>query len=107
MHNHNLSCHEMDSGEVLNAEHSEYPLFKGVLYGNKVDTAKFSKRLSCSIKHLPIRVEFLYEYNIERALDVGVTKDPTFILNGVIFLEGLQQSEVITEAFIQLLNNSN
>jgi len=101
------ACHEMSRGEVLNAAHMEYPLFEGILYGDKVNTAKFSKRLSCSIKHLPLRVSFDYEYDTLKAVEAGITKDPTFVLNGKIFLEGLVQAEDITEAFVKLLENKD
>ena len=103
----NEACHEMNQGEVLNAEHEEYPLFHGLLYGDRVSTAKFSKRLSCSIKHLPVRVSFDYEYDTLKAVEEGVSKDPTFFLNGKIFLEGLVQAEEITQAFETLLANNN
>ena len=97
------ACHTMKHGEVLNAEKTEYPLFHAVLYGDKVSTAKFSKRLSCAIKHLPLRVEFTYEYDTLKALDKGVTKDPTLVLEGKIFLEGLVQAETISAAFEEQL----
>ncbi len=97
------ACHTMDEGEVLNAAKTEYPLFHAVLYGDRVLTAKFSKRLSCAIKHLPLRVAFHYEHDTQKALDAGVRKDPTLVLDGAIFLEGLVAAEEITEAFEALL----
>ncbi len=97
------ACHTMDEGEVLNAAKTEYPLFSAVLYGDRVSTAKFSKRLSCAIKHLPLRVAFHYEHDTQKALDAGVRKDPTLVLDGEIFLEGLVAAETITEAFEVLL----
>ena len=98
-----LACHEMDEGEILNESHPEYPLFEGVLYGGRVSTAKFSKRLSCSIKHLPIRLKFHFEYDTLKAVENGIMKDPTLVLDGKIFLEGLVQAEDITKAFEELL----
>ena len=97
------ACHEMANGEVLNAAHSEYPLYKAVLYGDRVLTAKFSKRLSCAIKHLPLRLAFSYEYDVTKAMEQGVQKDPTLLVDGKIFLEGLVQAEEITEAFEKML----
>jgi len=99
----NEACHEMNQGEILNKEHKEYPLFHGLLYGDRVSTAKFSKRLSCSIKHLPVRVLFEFEYDSLKAIENGVRKNPTFFLDGKIFLEGLVQAEEITQAFEKLL----
>ncbi len=93
------ACHTMQEGEILNESHSEYPLYEGVLYGDRVSTAKFSKRLSCSIKHLPLRLKFHYEYDTLKAIENGVTKNPTLVLGGNIFLEGLVQAEDITKAF--------
>ena len=56
------SCHEMKEGEVLNSSSTEYPLYEVIIYGDKINCAKLSKRLSCAIKHLPLRVEFSFEY---------------------------------------------
>jgi len=101
----NEACHTMCEGEVLNVQKVEYPLFHAVLYGDKVSTAKFSKRLSCAIKHLPLRVKFTFEYDTLKAVEKGVIQDPTLILDGKIFLEGLVQAEVITEAFEKILED--
>ncbi len=98
------ACHEMNNGEILNKEHEEFTLYDAVLYGDKVLTAKFSKRLSCAIKHLPIRIAFHYEHDTQKALEAGVIKDPTLTLNGEIFLEGLVQAEEITQKFEKLLS---
>jgi len=72
----NEACHTMREGEILNADKTAYPLFHAVLYGDRVSTAKFSKRLSCAIKHLPVRVNFAYEYDTLKAVEQGVTTDP-------------------------------
>ena len=97
------ACHEMDEGEILNATHPEYPLHHGILYGDRVSTAKFSKRLSCAIKHLPIRVEFRYEYDTLKAVEQGIGVDPTFVLDGAILFEGLVAAETITEVFEKII----
>jgi len=93
------ACHEMSSGEILNASHTEYPLYNAILYGDRLLCAKFSKRLSCAIKHLHLRVQFHYEHDTQKAVDAGVTKDPTLVLDNQIFLEGLTQAEDITKKF--------
>jgi len=98
------ACHEMYNGEILNASHSEYPLYHAVLYGDKHLSAKLSKRLSCAIKHLPLRVEFRYEYDTQKALEAGVKKDPTLVLDNKIFLQGLVQAEEITQKFQTLVS---
>jgi len=98
-------CREMQAGEILNPHKTETPLLHALLYGDKVATAKLSKRLSCAIKHLPLRVQFEYEYNTEKAIEVGIKKDPTLLLEGEIFLEGLPQAEQITVAFEKFLEN--
>ena len=96
-------CKVMNEGEILNSSHTEYPLFDAILYGDKILTAKFSKRLSCAIKHLPIRIKFNYEYDTNKAIEKGIAKDPTFTLNNEIFLEGLVSAEEITQKFEKLL----
>ena len=99
----NETCHTMESGEILNADKLEYPLFYAILYGDRVETKKFSKRLSCAIKHLPLRVEFTFEYDTLKAVEKGISQDPTLTVNSEIFLEGLVQAEEITEAFEKML----
>ena len=103
----NNACHTMQEGEILNAEKTDFPLFEAVLYGDKVATAKFSKRLSCAIKHLPLRVRFRYEHDTMKAVERGITHDPTLVLDGEIFLEGLVQAEEMTEAFRKRLENAH
>ena len=92
----------MKEGDVLNAS-SSFPLHKAVIYGSKVDSAKLSKRVSCAIKHLPIRVKFSFVYDSLKAVEKGVSKDPTLMLDDKIFIEGLLQSEEITKRFEELL----
>jgi hypothetical protein len=99
-------CRVMNEGEILNESHTEYPLYEGKLYGDKITTAKFSKRLSCAIKHLPIRIKFTYEYDTIKAIENGIGKNPTFVLNGKIFLERLVQAEEITKKFEELIKKS-
>jgi len=99
------ACHTMHEGEILNSHKIEYPLFHAVLYGDRVSTAKFSKRLSCAIKHLPLRVEFTFEYDTLKAIERGISRDPTLVLGREIFLEGLVAAETITEAFEKVLKD--
>ncbi len=91
--------------EILNISHTEYPLYEAIIYGDPTNTAKLSKRLSCAIKHLPIRVRFLFEYNTSKAIEAGVSKDPTLVLDGNIFIEGLIQAEDITNKFEKLISH--
>ena len=99
----NEACHTMNNEEILNAQKTDYPLFYAVLYGDRVQTKKFSKRLSCAIKHLPLRVVFSFEYDTLKAVEKGISQDPTLTLDSKIFLEGLVQAEEITEAFEKML----
>lgn len=93
------SCHSMKEGEILNESHLEYPIYEAILYGDRISTEKFSKRLSCSIKHLPLRLHFSFEYDTLKAIEAGITTNPTLTLSGKIFIEGLVQAEEITEIF--------
>jgi hypothetical protein len=98
------TCRVMHEGEILNEKHSEWPLFDAVIYGSRTECAKFSKRLSCAVKHLPLRVKFSFEYDTVKAIEKGVAKDPTLVIDGKIFMEGLPQAELITEKFQSCLN---
>jgi len=97
------SCDVMVDGDVLNQDKKDFRLVHALLYGDKILTAKLSKRVSCAIKHLPLRVEFHYEYSTMKALESGVKKDPTLVLDDKIFIEGLIQTEEIVEMFENLL----
>ena len=97
-------CHEMAEGEILNRHLTNLPLHKCTIYGDRILSAKLSKRLSCAIKHLPIRLQFNFNSNIEYAVALGITKDPTLILDGKIFIEGLIQAEDITRRFEEMLH---
>jgi hypothetical protein len=101
------ACHVMEEGEILNPHLTELPLHEAVLYGDRILTAKFSKRLSCAIKHLPIRLRFRYEPSTEAAIEAGIAKDPTLVLDGEVFLEGLMPAEEIMEKFEQWLAQEN
>jgi len=98
------ACHEMAEGEVLNEHLRHMPLHTCKIYGDRVLSAKLSKRLSCAIKHLPIRLQFNYNYNTQEAIELGISKDPTLVLDGRIFIEGLIQAEDITRRFEEFLN---
>ena len=78
-----------------------------VLKVTKVIPAKFSKRLSCAIKHLPIRVQFRYEHDTLKAVEQGVGVDPTFVLDGAILFEGLVAAEAITQRFEALVSRES
>jgi len=97
------ACRVMNEGEILNENHIKYPLFNAVIYGSRIECAKFSKRLSCAVKHLPLRIKFSFEYDTLKAIEKGIGKDPTLVLDGKIFIEGLVQSEEITKKFEELL----
>jgi len=98
-------CRAMNQNEVLNRDMNNYPLYTSIIYGDKIDSTKLSKRLSCAIKHLPIRLLFLFEYDTKKAIEAGVRVSPTLVVDGTIFLEGLVQAEIITTAFKKLLEN--
>lgn len=55
------SCYTLNEGEVLHEKNSEYPLFEVTIYGSKIEGIKISKRLTCSVKHLPVRVKIHYQ----------------------------------------------
>jgi len=70
-------CSEMSEGEILNENKDNLPLFEVTIYGSKIESLKISKRLTCSIKHLPLRLKVHYEPDTLNAITAGVGKDPT------------------------------
>ena len=93
----------MQKNEILNAKDEDYPLFSATILGDRVLCAKFSKKVSCAIKHLHLRVRFDFIYDTQKAIEIGVKKDPTLMIDGKIFIEGLLSAEEITKRFEKLI----
>jgi len=83
--------------------HPEYPLYEAIFYGDRVGTDKLARRFNCATKALAIRVEFIFEHDPLKAIDAGVSKDPTVIFDNKLMLEGLVQAEDITQAVAEYL----
>lgn len=97
-------CASLDENGILNGSHSEWPLFEGVIYGDAILCAKLSKRLVCGVKHLPLRLKLSIVTDTEKAVENGISHDPTLIINGKPFIEGLIAAEEITAVFETLLS---
>ncbi len=95
-------CHSLEKDEILNEKNSDFPLYELYVYGSKLECLKISKRIMCSVKHLPIRVKVHYIYDTQKAVEKGVAKDPSIILNGNIIIEGLISAENIEKIFLSL-----
>ncbi len=89
----------MSQRKIINEAKIQFPLYQAILYGNRVLSTKFFKRLACGIKHLPLRLEVTFEYDLLKSVDHGISTDPTLVLDGEVFIEGLLQTEAITEIF--------
>ncbi len=96
-------CYALPEGEVLHAEHPEWPLFTVTIHGSDTERIKLSKRLVCAVKHLPLRLQIHYEKDPLKSIKEGVAKDPTLTYEGKILLEGLVSAEEITQTFERLL----
>ncbi len=96
-------CYALNEGEILNEDHPEWPLFMLTICGSKVETLKMSKRVMCTLKHLPLRLQVFYENNAEKCIKMGGGGDPSVFLNGKLLFEGLIQAEEIKQIFEKLL----
>ena len=96
-------CYALNEGEILNESHPEWPLFVLTICGSKVETLKISKRIMCTLKHLPLRLQVFYEHNAEKCIEMGGGGDPSVFLDGKLLFEGLVQAEEIKEIFEKLL----
>ena len=97
------ACYPLNEGEILNEAHKEWPLFVLDIYGSKLESLKISKRIMCTLKHLPLRLQVFYHYDTLKAIEEGCGKDPCIKMNGKILFEGLIQAEKIKEIFEKLL----
>ncbi|MDY0121254.1 MAG: hypothetical protein RBR54_04860 [Sulfurimonas sp.] len=100
-------CEDLVPGEVLNAMREEWPLFKADLYGDPLLCVKFSRRLMCAIRHLPLRLSLKTTNDTDKAIEAGARKDPTLFVNNNLFIEGLVTAERITVEFTKLLKQTN
>ena len=96
-------CYPLKEGEVLNEEHKEWELFDVTIHGSDRERIKLSKRLVCSLKHLPLRFRIKYEKDTEKSIEKGVGSDPTLEYDGKLIAEGLVSAERLSEIFQELL----
>ncbi len=97
------TCAPLEMGEILNGEHTEWPLFDVTIHGGKLESTKLLKRLVCGVKHLPLRLRVSLEHNTQKSVELGVRIDPTLIWNKECVIEGLVSAEAITQTFETLL----
>ena len=96
-------CYALNEGEILNEGHNEWPLFKLLICGSKIETLKISKRIMCTLKHLPLRLQVFYEHDTLKCLELGGGSDPSVFLDNKLLFEGLIQAEEIKTIFEKLL----
>ena len=96
-------CYALNEGEILNEGHNEWPLFKLLICGSKIETLKISKRIMCTLKHMPLRLQVFYEHDTQICLQKGGGGDPSVFLGNKLLFEGLIQAEDIKAIFEKLL----
>ncbi len=96
------ACYPLENGEILHKANKEWPLFILHIYGSNIESLKISKRIMCSLKHLPLRLQVFYNHNTLKAIEEGCGKDPCVKMNGKILFEGLIQAEAIRNIFEKL-----
>ncbi|MFA5454272.1 MAG: thioredoxin family protein [Sulfurimonas sp.] len=100
------SCSLPKDGAIINEKHFKYPLYEFIIYGNKVLCQKLSKRINCAAKKAPIRLKISYIYDTQKAIDAGISVDPTALLDGKIFIEGLKDTQEVEELLL-LINKES
>ncbi len=96
-------CYPLADGEILNEDHTKWPLFAVTIHGSDRERVKLAKRLVCAVKHLPLRLTIRYEKDAEKSIEKGVAKDPTLEMEGRFLTEGLVPAEELTEIFKELI----
>ena len=99
-------CYPLKEGEILNDEHNEWKLFDVTIHGSAKERVKLSKRLVCSLKHLPLRLRIQYEKDTETSIQKGVGADPSLEYNDKLIAEGLVSAEELSDIFENLLKRS-
>ena len=100
-------CYALNEGEILNEDHPEWPLFVLTICGSKVESLKISKRVMCTLKHLPLRLQIFYENDTVKCIEMRGGRDPSIFRNNKILFEGLIQAEEIKKIFEKLLKGDN
>jgi hypothetical protein len=95
----------MSEGEILNENRVNFPLFEVTIYGSQLESLKISKRLTCSIKHLPLRLKVHYERDTLSAIAASVGEDPTVKMGDKFIIKGLITAEEITKIFERILGS--
>jgi len=98
-------CYSLNEGEILNEDHNDWPLFSLLICGSKMESLKISKRLMCTLKHLPLRLQVFYEHNTQKCVEKGAGGDPSVFLNEKLLFEGLIQAEDIKTIFEKILKD--
>jgi len=98
-------CHPLEKDEILNEQQHDFPLYELYIYGSKLECLKISKRIMCSVKHLPLRVKAHYIHDTQKAIENGIRKDPSVMLNNTVIIEGLISAEEIEQIFTNILKN--
>ena len=96
-------CYALSEGEILNEDHPQWPLFKILICGSKIENLKISKRIMCTLKYLPLRLQVFYEHDTLKCLELGGGSDPSVFLGNKLLFEGLIQAEEIKKIFEKLL----
>jgi len=96
-------CYPLKEGEILNADHLDWPLFAVTIHGSDAERIKLAKRLVCAVKHLPLRLKVHYEKNAMKSIEKGVAKDPTLEWQGRLLAQGLVSAEELLAIFQQLI----
>ena len=99
-------CYALNEGEILNEDHPEWPLFVLTICGSKIESLKISKRIMCTLKHLPLRLQVFYEHDTLKCLELGGGSDPSVFLGNKLLFEGLIQAEEIKKIFEKLLKGA-
>ncbi|MDE2176280.1 MAG: thioredoxin family protein [Betaproteobacteria bacterium] len=63
------------------------------ILGSGLDAEKLKRRLSCALGGLGWRAQIRLQADAHRALDLGATRDPVLLADGVLFAQGLPRTE--------------
>lgn len=91
------SCGPVQAGEILNAEHADWPLLEITLYGNRTEVAKLGKRLKCGLRSVPARLKVHKELDPLIAAEKGLATLPAIMVGDAVISEGWIQTEELAE----------
>lgn len=81
------------------------PVVHAVIYGNREEAAKLQKRVACASRRFHISWQFKTQTDPFEAIDFGIIRQPSLVIDGRVVVEGLSATEEIENVLESYFDN--